>query len=201
MLKSLYQFRTRCCGKTDIWQYSLASRTLPCQFCGTTGDFASLPCEIPPPTSNAHTPLMPGCCPVRVAFIPSDQSQGFLNYNFGDELHCGVVDSSGCVNSYSPNEQRFRRERSSLWKQSVVCELPGMEGIDASRWNQVIEEAIAAGPSKQGFDCLDFAVEVLNRATRSDSFSRERLSEVLGNQLMHVMKFAEMQRKALESFH
>ncbi|KAM7534097.1 hypothetical protein Aperf_G00000109685 [Anoplocephala perfoliata] len=136
---------------------------------------------MPPPTSNAHVPLMPGCCPVRIAFITSDQKRGFLNYELGDELHCGVVDSSGCVHSYSPREKRFRKERSNLWKQSIVCEVSEVKGIDASRWDQIIQEVVGAKPNEEGFDCLDFAIEVLNEAMGDDSFSREKKLELLSS--------------------
>ncbi|VDO05758.1 unnamed protein product [Rodentolepis nana] len=196
MLKSLYQFRTKCCGKSNVWQYSAASRILPCQFCGTIGDFTSLPCEISPPTNNAHTAVFPGSCPVRVAFIPSDINRGFLNFEVGDELHCGIIDTSGCVISYVPKERRFQKDRSNQWKQSIVCEIAEIREIDGPEWNHIIE-TVSNEPKDVDYDCLEFAIEVLNRVSGKNEFSRENLSEIMGRQLFDVMEFAKMQRKAL----
>lgn len=202
MLKPLIQFRTSCCDNDNTWQYSIASRTLPCQFCGTIGDFKSLPREISPPISNAHTPLYPGNCPIRVVFIPSNQNRGFLNYELGDELHCGLVDTSGCVKSFIPKEKRFRSDRKNIWKQSILCEISEIKNIDGLSWNKLINEVVSTGPPDDNFDCLDFAVEVLNKAATSagenNIFTREKLSEIMGRQLYHVMEYAKIQKKALE---
>ena len=198
MLKTLYQFRTKCCGNDDIWQYSLKSRVLCCQFCGTEAAFAALPCEMLPPVRDAHTPEMVGICPIRVAFIPSDRNRGFLNFAIGDELHSGVIDTQGRVRSYSPKEKKFRCESSRMWKQSIVCEFPEIDNVDGTRWDQIIMEEIKTEPPSPKFDCLDFAVNVLNRAAGANVFTRENLSERMGRQLYHVMKFAEIQRQTMQ---
>ncbi|KAH9283844.1 hypothetical protein ECG_04005 [Echinococcus granulosus] len=199
MLKPLYQFRTKCCGNDDAWQYALRSRAFCCQFCGTVAKFASLPCEMLPPVRDAHTPVMPGTCPVRVAFIPSDQNRGFLNFAIGDELHCGVIDTKGCVRSYSPHEGRFCHDRSRTWKQSIVCEFPETGTVDGALWDRMIEEGVEAGARSSETDCLDFAVSILNRTAGRNEFTRERLGENMGRQLYHVMQFAEAQKRAMQS--
>ncbi|KAL5110090.1 hypothetical protein TcWFU_003378 [Taenia crassiceps] len=198
MLKPLYQFRTECCENDGAWQYALRSRAFRCQFCGAVAKFVSLPCEILPPVRDAHTPIVSGACPVRVAFIPSDQNRGFLNFTIGDELHCGVIDTKGCVRSYFPHEGRFRSERFKMWKQSIVCEFPEVGAIDGALWDRMIEEGIQIGVESSEMDCLDYAVSILNLAAGRKGFTRKRLSENMGRQLYHVMQFAEAQRRAMQ---
>ena len=198
MLTALYQFRTKCCGNDDVWQYYLKTRIFRCQFCGTETDFAALPSEILPPVRDAHTPVFVGMSPIRVAFIPSDSNRGFLNFKVGDELHCGVVDTRGQVRSYSPKERRFRCEGSGMWKQSIVCEFPEMGDVDGIHWDKMIMEEIQREPHHPEFDCLDFAVNVLNRTAGGDAYTRENLSEKMGCQLYHVLKFAKIQRRIMQ---
>ncbi len=192
MLKPLYRYRTSCCSHD--WQYSLASRIFPCRFCGSRrGEYASLPCEISPPIENAHTPALWNN-PVRVAFITAHRGQGFLNFAVGDELHCGLPKTDGCVVSYSPKEQRFRHDRARFWEQAIVCDLPAINGVDAIQWDRVIDnESVVVTDS--GFDCLDFATRVLN-AISSEEFTREKLGEIMCKKLYHVLNHAELQRSA-----
>ncbi|VDD79267.1 unnamed protein product [Mesocestoides corti] len=199
MLQPLYRYRTKCCSNADSWQYALASRTLNCQFCGSVAEFASLPHEVPPPVQDAHVPVSPGACPVRVAFIASNREIGFLNFAIGDELHCGVVDTEGCVTSYSPKEKRFYRERSRTWKQSIICVPPEAQRVEGEFWDRKIHEGIRNGPVGPQFDCLDFVVSVLNLTLGTDAFSREKLSELMCRQLYHVLKYSELQRLAIRN--
>lgn len=171
--------------------------------------FVSLPTEAPlPPVSNAHLPLCQGQSrtnAVRVAFIPADKTRGFLHFRVGDELHCGLAKSDGCVVSYSPpsmkgsREGHVRFERSSsssgIWNQAIIVSDLGGIPTDIEVWDQGVDAAavMASKGVADGFDCLEFVMYVMKHVVKVE-LTREGLSEIMCRQLYHVLKYAEIQR-------
>lgn len=200
MLRPLYTYKTRCCSSPEqAWQYALALRIFPCQKCGSIGSgFAAPPVEVPLPIASAHSPsFSPRKC-VRVAFKVAKKDGGFLNYKLGDDLHCGLVDTRGTVTSFVPNVEVRRELRS--WEQAIIVIPSGLSAVSADHWDGVIlkmRQQVRDNFPTCEFDCLDFAVMVLNEALQRVEFNRNSVSELMCRQLKHVMHYANLQREAM----
>lgn len=123
---------------------------------------------------------------------------GFLNYKLGDDLHCGLVDTRGTVTSFVPNVEVRRELRS--WEQAIIVIPSGLSAVSADHWDGVIlkmRQQVRDNFPTCEFDCLDFAVMVLNEALQRVEFNRNSVSELMCRQLKHVMHYANLQREAM----
>ncbi|VDN24159.1 unnamed protein product [Dibothriocephalus latus] len=206
------------------WQYTLNKAKIICQNCGSGcmgADFVCPPSLLPFPLQNPHCAHQLRQSPVRLAFLPANVSTGggFFKYRLGDGLHCGVVDTAGVVHSYVPSKG-FRSEASS-WEQSILVVISDSEGVSDERWELSIQKCMDDAKTKQmsvadaqraallayyhgessrkkksDYDCLDFAVCVVNHAFETDFYTRERISELMCCQLKSVLLYADCQRSA-----
>uniref|UniRef100_A0A0V0J7L2 Uncharacterized protein n=1 Tax=Schistocephalus solidus TaxID=70667 RepID=A0A0V0J7L2_SCHSO len=163
-----------------------------------------------------------GQSPVRLAFMPADAPNGggFFKYRLGDGLHCGLVDTAGVVHSYVPSEG-FRSEANS-WDQSILVVMPDSTCVSDERWELSIQKCMDDTKTKQlrmttdpqraallayyhgrnarktkpDYDCLDFAVCVVNHAFETDVHTRDTISEIMCRQLKSVLQYADCQRVA-----
>ncbi|KAL7064689.1 hypothetical protein AAHC03_05700 [Spirometra sp. Aus1] len=184
-------------------------------------DFVRRPSLLPFPLQSPHCIRKPDQGSARLTFLPANASNGggFFKYRLGDALHCGVVDTAGVVHSYVPSEG-FRAEASS-WDQSVVVVMPDSEGISDEHWELSIRKCMDDATARQkttvdpqraallayyhkgnrrktkpDYDCLDFAVCVVNFAFETDVYTREKISEIMCRQLKAVLQYADCQRAA-----
>uniref|UniRef100_A0A0X3NYG6 Uncharacterized protein n=2 Tax=Schistocephalus solidus TaxID=70667 RepID=A0A0X3NYG6_SCHSO len=207
------------------WQYTFNKEKIICQNCGSGcmgADFACRPSLLPFPLQSPHCAKKLGQSPVRLAFMPADAPNGggFFKYRLGDGLHCGLVDTAGVVHSYVPSEG-FRSEANS-WDQSILVVMPDSTCVSDERWELSIQKCMDDTKTKQlrmttdpqraallayyhgrnarktkpDYDCLDFAVCVVNHAFETDVHTRDTISEIMCRQLKSVLQYADCQRVA-----
>ncbi|VDP95564.1 unnamed protein product [Trichobilharzia regenti] len=160
--------------------------------------------ELLPPVANAHVSIIFLSCPVaRVAFILSDFGK-MLSYHPGSSLHCGVVDSSGKVHSFT-SHFGIRCDIDG-WEESVVINVADVTqsyDLTSSKWDEIIYKCIhnQSFSSKNGgdetYDCLDFVIDIINSTEREENVNRISVASWLSVYLEHILLYKDVLKELL----